>query len=742
MVHLANRVSQIPVIIVGTYRDEYSETNPALTRTLEELIRVGIRPLKLNGLSKDAVAQMLHQLSGREVPESLTNLVFEESQGNPFFVEELYRHLVEEGKVFDAAGEFRTDVTIDEIDVPENVRLIIGRRLERFAENEKRVLAAAAVIGRSFSFQLLTQISQIDVDDLFTVIEKAQRMGIIVASAEGPERPYTFGHELVRQTLLAGISAPRQQRLHADVADAIERLYPDDGDRSAHAGDIVDHLLKAGSFTDDRRLVHYLTLAGKGAIQAAAFEEARRSFESALSHLRNDDAIERADLICGIAYAERGLERWDVAFAKLEEALEMYIALGDRSMIARSCAELTSILVWAGHFQKAMDTARRGLTYLEGDVTKDRAYVLAGLAQTYAAAGDYGQAHAAMEEAMNIASKRSDPRLTRRLYGARSIINYQFFRFREVVADAEKSGRSEFRQWESAVQLLVLYQSLLHLGRLEEAAKIRDELEPFAARIGQTYSIARCQITRAWVEFGQAPDLGKLETVLKQIFKADPRVPYGFWDVFAGAQLSLIDFLRGNWASALRIAEGACSLEEGTSARGMGAGTLFHQMAYAGDRNGACAILREKREWLPRRGEPSPLGAWAMLAFVIEGLAILGEHSHADEFYALARQLVGTGAVALWPMFRTTNTIAGIAAASARQWEAAEEHFQTAMRRAESFPVRLEQAEIRRFHAMMLLNRAARGDRKRAGSMLDEAREIYAQIGMPRHVEMIQALLR
>jgi predicted ATPase len=99
---------------------------------------------------------MLTGLSGRKAPESLVGAIFEESQGNPFFVEEMYRHLVEEGKVFDAAGEFRTDVTIDESDVPENVRLIIGRRLERLDENEKRVLAAAAVIGRSFSFQLLT----------------------------------------------------------------------------------------------------------------------------------------------------------------------------------------------------------------------------------------------------------------------------------------------------------------------------------------------------------------------------------------------------------------------------------------------------------------------------------------------------------------------------------------------------------------------------------------------------------
>jgi predicted ATPase len=254
LIHLVNRVAHLPVVIIGTFRDGYSDNNPALARTLEELIRMGIRPLKLGGLSKDAVAQMLHELSKRQVPETLVSLIFEESQGYPFFVEEVYRHLIEEGKIFDEAGQFRTDVEIDEFDVPENVRLIIGRRLERLGENEKRALTVAAVIGRNFSFKLLTAISEIDVDELFTIVEKAQQMGIIVASSEGLARPFIFTHELVRQTLLAGISAPRRQHLHAGVADAIARLYPDAiNDR---AGDIADHLIKAGSFVDgDRSIV-------------------------------------------------------------------------------------------------------------------------------------------------------------------------------------------------------------------------------------------------------------------------------------------------------------------------------------------------------------------------------------------------------------------------------------------------------------------------------------------------------
>ena len=133
----------------GPYRDGYADNNPALVRTLEELIRLGIRPLKLGGLSKDAIAQMLSGLSERQPPESLVSLIFEESQGNPFFVEELYRHLLEDGKVFDAAGQFRTDVTIDETDVPENVRLIIGRRLERLQIHGSRRRGSPQILPRS-----------------------------------------------------------------------------------------------------------------------------------------------------------------------------------------------------------------------------------------------------------------------------------------------------------------------------------------------------------------------------------------------------------------------------------------------------------------------------------------------------------------------------------------------------------------------------------------------------------------
>jgi eukaryotic-like serine/threonine-protein kinase len=741
LIHLANRVGQLPIAIIGTYREGYSQNNSALTRSLEELIRLGVRPLKLGGLSKDAIAEILKGPGQLPVPEKLVAAIFEESQGNPFFVEEVYRHLIEEGKIFDAAGQFRTDVEIDESDVPENVRLVIGRRLERLDEHGKQVLSAAAVIGRSFSFQLLAAISQVDVDELFTVIEKAQEMGIIVPSSEGPERPFTFAHELVRQTLLAGISSPRRQNLHARVAEEIERQCP--GAVSECAGEISDHLLKAGSFADRRKLVRWLTLAGKAALAAAAFEEARRSLKSALTHQGAEDPVERAHLLASLSMAELGLERWDAALANLREVLDIYTNLGDREMIGNSFAELADAFIWVGRFQDASETARRGLDYLGADVSANRLRLLAVLGQASAAsAAGRELACAALREALEIASKLADPKLEARVLGARSIVNMHFFRLREAAEDGIRSEQLAglgAPPWQRALQLRVLHQALLSLGRVEEAFRIADELEPLALKIGQAYSVALCLSTRAWVEFGRDPDLAKLEAGFREVARSDAKVRFAFWDVLSEVQLSVLDFIRGDWAGALSHAEASCRRDPGMSSiRGFGAGTLFRQMAYAGDRIGALAILEKNRALLPVSGQENFRGSWWMLALMVEGLVMLGEQAQAGQLYPMVRELIDTGAVAIWPIGRFAQTIAGLAAAGAHQWKASEDHFQIAMNQAESFPDILEQAEIRRFHAMMLLDRAASGDREKARALLNEALESYTHIGMPRHIAMIR----
>ena len=737
--YLARRIAQVPAVIIGTYRSGYSDSNPVLVRTLEELIRMGVRPQKLAGLSKDAVGQMLHGLSQREAPESLLSLIFEESQGYPFFVEEVYRHLVEEGKVFDTAGKIRKDIKLDEIDVPDNVRLIISRRLERFDNNEKRTLTAAAVIGRSFSFRLLTEVSRADVDDLFTVIEKAQQMGIIVASSEGPENPFTFTHELVRQTLLAQISIVRRQQLHARIAAALESLNPTSA--KEHAGEISDHLVKAGSFANRAALFRWLVDAGNNALEASAFEEARVGFELALSRVDEADARPRAEILYSLGVAKRGLGRWSEAHILWEQALEIFEALADQESIARTCLQLAEGAAWSGKQRETFATAERLLAKLS-ESSNDRALLLAILALGKLDEDEPDVAREVFTAALAVAEKLPDTGVKGAILAFRSKFNFVCLNLRDALEDSLGSAEllKPAAAWIRAEQLLWYKATLVNLGRMQEADNVDQELEPLAIRIGHLPALSSCRRTLAWTEFWRQPDLARLEDKMRG--DLDAQTESGMNPFFmSAAQLSTAEFLSGKWAEALRHAESAWSREAPSHVQAMNVAVRFRIMAYSGDREGALALMNGHRQMVAREGKTNLYGSWMLLLAAIEGLFVLGEREQAAVLYRDVRELIDTGTIFVQIMSRFPRTAAGISAAAARNWNVAEEHFRIGLEQSKALPNQLEQTEIRRFHAMMLLDRAATGDREKAQTLLNEALESYTQIGMPRHIEMTWALL-
>ena len=729
LTYLANRVAQLPAVIIGTYRSGYSDANPALVRTLEELIRIGVRPHKLSGLSKDAVAQMLHELSQRETPESLLRLIYEESQGYPFFVEEVYRHLVEEGKVFDTAGQFRKDIKIDEISVPDNVRLIVSRRLERLHESEKQALTAAAAIGRSFSFQLLTAVSQIDIDELFTVLEKAQRMGIVVPSAEGPEKPFTFTHELVRQTLLAEISIVRRQQLHAKIGSALESLDPTSA--KEHAGEISDHLVKAGSFANRVALVRWLIDAGNKALEASAFEEARVGFELALSRVDEADARPRAEILYSLGVAKRGLGRWSEAHILWEQALGIFEALADQESIARTCLQLAEGAAWSGKQRETFATAERLLAKLS-ESSNDRALLLAILALGKLDEDEPDAAREVFAAALAVAEKLLDTAVKGSILAFRSKFNFVCLHLPEALEDSLRSAEllTPTAAWIRAEQLLWYKATLVNLGRMQEADNVDQELEPLASRIGHLPALSSCRRTLAWTEFWRKPDLARLEDKMRG--DLDAQTESGMNPFFmSAAQLSTAEFLSGKWDQALRHAESAWSPEAPGHVQAMNVAVRFRLMAYSGDREGALALMNGHREMVAREGRTNLYGSWMLLLAAIEGLFVLGEREQAAALYRDVVELIDTGTIFVQILSRLPRTVAGISAAAARNWNAAEEHFRIGMEQAKALPNQLEQTEIRRFHAMMLLDRAATGDRGKAQTLLREALESYTQIGMP-----------
>ena len=268
--HLSQRHSELPLLMIATYRENEIDISPGLSKTLEDLIRARLATqIRLKGLPSSEVAQMLRGLSGRVPPTAVVSEMHEETEGNPFFVEELFRHLAEENRLYDRAGQFRPELNIEELEVPRNVRLVVGRRFGRLGEATRKILALAAVIGRSFSFELLEAATSTKADALLDCLDEAHRVGLIRSSTQCPEARFEFSHELIRQAILTRLSVARHRRLHLEAAQTIERIYSNTlEDRYA---ELAHHYSQT---SNTWKAVVYLHLAGQQALRRSAHTEA------------------------------------------------------------------------------------------------------------------------------------------------------------------------------------------------------------------------------------------------------------------------------------------------------------------------------------------------------------------------------------------------------------------------------------------------------------------------------------
>ena len=239
--HLTQRLADLPLMVIGTYRDAELNVTRPLAKTLEDSFRGRLATrVRLKGLPRDEVAAMLNILSGKSPPAAVVGEIFAETEGNPFFVEELFRHLEEENLLYDSAGQFRSKLQIAELDAPPSVRLVVARRLARLSDLTQKMLATAAVIGRFFSFEILQASSAAGADSILECLEEAEKAGLVCSVAESPKVRFAFSHELIRQAVIGGLSAARRQHLHLEVAEAIKRTWSATSE-SKHAGSLNDH---------------------------------------------------------------------------------------------------------------------------------------------------------------------------------------------------------------------------------------------------------------------------------------------------------------------------------------------------------------------------------------------------------------------------------------------------------------------------------------------------------------------
>ena len=307
--HVTAHEQPMRVFVLGTFRDSELAHTDALRETLGVLRRHDrVSRIELEGLDDAGVMALMeatagHRLEGAAV--GLAHAVFQETDGNPFFVSEVLRHLAETGAISqDASGQWAAAESLEQIALPDSVREVIGGRVVRLGRDAERVLSIGAVIGRDFDLDLLARATKTSEDELLDVLDAAAAAALVREVADTGR--FSFAHALVQHTLYEDLGPNRRARAHRQVAEALEEIC---GDRpGARVGELARHWSSATQPVDLAKAIGYSRLAGDAALAALAPADALRYYAQALDlypQAADPDPILVIDLAIGLGTAQR-----------------------------------------------------------------------------------------------------------------------------------------------------------------------------------------------------------------------------------------------------------------------------------------------------------------------------------------------------------------------------------------------------------------------------------------------------
>jgi DNA-binding CsgD family transcriptional regulator len=349
LTHFARHIGDARLLVLGTYRDvEVDRTHP-LASTLAELRRFPhFARLGLHGLSIAEVHRFYCEVRGQDVSLSRAQTVHQQTEGNPLFVQEVLRYLVEAGLVVQRDGAYvPKDVSLIEAEVPEGLRDIVGKRLNHLSEPTNEVLHIAAVIGHEFRLDVLQRVCGLDEEVLFEALEEAQARALIdEAGGFGTSVRFRFTHAFFRQTLYDEIFAARRIRWHRLIGSVLEQVYSDRLDE--HAGELAVHFAHSSDPADLARAIAFDERAAEQAVQVYAYGEAARHLERALlveSALDTREPLKRCDLLLAMGEAMLAMEqspRRVVGTAR--EAFQLAETHADERRAARAAGQVVDAL--------------------------------------------------------------------------------------------------------------------------------------------------------------------------------------------------------------------------------------------------------------------------------------------------------------------------------------------------------------------------------------------------------------
>jgi len=338
--HMIRCTRQAAVCIVLTHRNDVPEWSSDF-RDLVESLRREHSPsrIALHRLPDDDVREMIEEWTGRDSPPSLTRLVARHTEGNPLFVVEMLKHL-DEVRALTGREEWDAPITLEDIGLPEGIRQLMGRRLERLDPTTRRLLTIAAVIGREFRLSTIEGLVDASEDAVLDAMDEALSAGIVCEEPGAPGN-FSFTHTLIREALYTSITAARRVRLHHRIATVLEQQSSPFDSRVA---ELAYHFGEAAVYMGAQKALEYAMRAGDHATATLAFESAAHWFEMALRAMdlveqHADASARRYEL-----HLKRGRSFYTVGqWAAAKNAFEAAISLLGPAEEARRCELLVRL---------------------------------------------------------------------------------------------------------------------------------------------------------------------------------------------------------------------------------------------------------------------------------------------------------------------------------------------------------------------------------------------------------------
>ena len=307
--HVVSAEAPLRLFVIGTFRESDVGADHPLAEGLAALHREsGVDRLALGGLGDDELLALLETTAGHEMPEegvALRDALLAETEGNPFFVGEMLRHLAETQAIYqNDQGRWVASTDLRTSGLPVSIREVIGRRVARLGAQTQGALSLAAVIGRDFDVGLLARLVELDEDALIDLCDQAVTAAVL-SEADVAGR-YTFAHALIEHALYDSLSGGRRARAHRTVAEALEEICGDDP--AERIGELAYHWAHATQPQDTLKAIAYAQRAGDRALEQLAPDEALRWYRDALDLLDRasaDDPHRRAALVLGLGDAQR-----------------------------------------------------------------------------------------------------------------------------------------------------------------------------------------------------------------------------------------------------------------------------------------------------------------------------------------------------------------------------------------------------------------------------------------------------